>query len=88
MPYEPIRLGHLNQMLSKLREAIYEPIAQLNVKAWVTPEPVPFEERMSGQQITLSQGEHWGSYGIVPGFVLQGAFHRPVVTPRLFFYWT
>lgn len=73
MPYEPIRLGHLNQMLSKLREAIYEPIAQLNVKAWVTPEPVPFEERMSGQQITLSQGEHWGKLWDCAWFCFTGS---------------
>ncbi|MGO4731043.1 alpha-mannosidase [Paenibacillus sp. 2KB_22] len=73
MPYEPIRLGHLNQMLSKLREAIYEPIAQLNVTAWVTPEPVPFEERMSGQQITLSQGERWGKLWDCAWFCFTGS---------------
>ncbi|MGC5776828.1 alpha-mannosidase [Paenibacillus pabuli] len=73
MPYEPIRLGHLNQMLSKLREAIYEPIAKLNVTAWVTPEPVPFEERMSGQQITLSQGERWGELWDCAWFCFTGS---------------
>jgi len=73
MPYEPIRLGHLNQMLSKLREAIYEPIAKLNVTAWVTPEPVPFEERMSGQQITLSQGERWGKLWDCAWFCFTGS---------------
>ncbi|MEO2258672.1 glycoside hydrolase family 38 C-terminal domain-containing protein [Paenibacillus amylolyticus] len=73
MPYEPIRLGHLNQMLSKLREAIYEPIAKLNVTAWVTPEPVPFEERMSGQQITLSQSERWGELWDCAWFCFRGS---------------
>ncbi|MGV2885600.1 alpha-mannosidase [Paenibacillus taichungensis] len=73
MPYEPIRLGHLNQMLSKLREAIYEPIAKLNVTAWVTPEPVSFEERMSGQKITLSQGERWGELWDCAWFCFTGS---------------
>jgi alpha-mannosidase len=47
-------------MLNKLREAIYEPIAELEVTAWVTPEPVSYEERMSGTKVTLTQGEQWG----------------------------
>lgn len=74
MPYEPIRPERLKQMLNKLREAIYEPIAELEVTAWVTPEPVPYAERMSGRKVTLTQGEHWGSYGTVPGSVLQVDF--------------
>lgn len=60
MPYEPIRFERLNQMLSKLRESIYEPVANLKVTAWVTPEPVSFEERRSGKKITLSHGDRWG----------------------------
>lgn len=60
MPYEPIRFEPLKQLLSKLREAIYEPVTQLKVTAWVTPEPVSFAERMSGDKITLSPGERWG----------------------------
>ncbi|KAG2964916.1 hypothetical protein PC120_g27314, partial [Phytophthora cactorum] len=60
MPYEPIRPERLKQMLNKLREAIYEPIAELEVTAWVTPEPVSYEERMSGTKVTLTQGERWG----------------------------
>lgn len=60
MPYEPIRPERLKQMLNKLREAIYEPIAELEVTAWVTSEPVSYEERMSGTKVTLTQGEKWG----------------------------
>ncbi|EFU40482.1 glycoside hydrolase family 38 [Paenibacillus vortex V453] len=44
MPYEPIRREPLKQMLDKLREAIYKPVAELDVTAWVTPEPVTYEE--------------------------------------------
>ncbi|KZS48752.1 alpha-mannosidase [Paenibacillus glucanolyticus] len=60
MPYEPIRREPLKQMLDKLREAIYKPIAELDVTAWVTPEPVTYEERMSGTEVTLAHGERWG----------------------------
>ncbi|WP_068619819.1 alpha-mannosidase [Paenibacillus tuaregi] len=79
MPYEPIRAGHLNQMLSKLREAIYEPVAQLKVTAWVTPEPVPFEERTSGRKITLSPGEQWGELWDCAWFCFTG--HLPQLSP-------
>lgn len=60
MPYEPIRPERLKQMLYKLREAIYKPITELEVKAWVTPEPVSYESRMSGTEVTLHPGERWG----------------------------
>ncbi|MGE7057554.1 alpha-mannosidase, partial [Paenibacillus glucanolyticus] len=60
MPYEPIRREPLKQMLDKLREAIYKPVAELDVTAWVTPEPVTYEERMSGTEVTLAHGERWG----------------------------
>lgn len=77
MPYEPIRPERLKQMLNKLREAIYEPIAELEVTAWVTPEPVPYAERMSGRKVTLTQGEHWGELWDCAWFRFAGRF--PVV---------
>ncbi|WP_339296529.1 glycoside hydrolase family 38 C-terminal domain-containing protein [Paenibacillus sp. FSL W7-1279] len=61
MPYEPIRPERLKQMLNQLREAIYEPVAELEVKAWVTPEPVSFMDRMTGVPMTLVHGERWGN---------------------------
>ena len=61
MPYEPIRPERLKQMLNQLREAIYEPVAELEVKAWVTPEPVSFMDRMTGAPMTLVHGERWGN---------------------------
>ncbi|OME90803.1 MULTISPECIES: alpha-mannosidase [Paenibacillus] len=77
MPYEPIRSEHLNQMLSKLREATYEPVGKLKVTAWVTPEPVSFEERMSGKKITLSHGERWGELWDCAWFCFTGHIPQP-----------
>ncbi|MGW7158959.1 alpha-mannosidase [Paenibacillus taichungensis] len=78
MPYEPIRPERLKQMLNKLREAIYEPIAELEVTAWVTPEPVPYEERMTGTKMTLKQGEQWGELWDCAWFRFAG--NLPAVT--------
>lgn len=61
MPYEPIRPEPLKQMLNKLREAIYEPVAELDVTAWVTPEPVSYMDRKTGTKMTLVHGQRWGS---------------------------
>ncbi|MFS0869117.1 alpha-mannosidase [Paenibacillus xylanilyticus] len=60
MPYEPVRPERLKQTLNKLREAIYDPLTELEVKAWVTSEPVSYDSRMSGREVTLQQGERWG----------------------------
>lgn len=60
MPYETIRPAQLKAMVERLRNAIYDPIAELDVTAWVTPEPVPYAERMSGAPLELAPGDRWG----------------------------
>ncbi|CAM4181418.1 glycosyl hydrolase-related protein [Paenibacillus alkaliterrae] len=60
MPYETVSMEQLKSMLERLKEHIYKPLSELNVTAWVTPEPVPYEARMSGQRIELSSGDRWG----------------------------
>lgn len=60
MPYETIKPERLKDMLDGWKERIYVPIAELRVTAWITPEPVPYEERMSGRRIALTAGERWG----------------------------
>lgn len=63
MPYETqsIMLDKAKGLLSRLRDAIYVPLSPLTVNAWVTPEPVAYNERMSGTAITdLKPGDRWG----------------------------
>ncbi|WP_207229594.1 alpha-mannosidase [Ktedonosporobacter rubrisoli] len=36
------------------------PLTALQVEAWITPEPVPFAERLSGAHKELSIGQSWG----------------------------
>lgn len=50
----------LEARLRRIERAIYTPISELQVEAWVTPEPVPYAERQSGQHKVLSIGESWG----------------------------
>ncbi|WP_379146160.1 alpha-mannosidase [Paenibacillus sp. sgz500992] len=62
MPYETnsIFLKKAKAAMSQLEQSIYEPISLLAVTAWVTPEPVAYAERTSGQQIHLEPGDKWG----------------------------
>ncbi|MCL6442371.1 MAG: alpha-mannosidase [Alicyclobacillus sp.] len=61
MPYQDIHPRYLRRVLAAIQEKIYEPVASLNVTAWVTPEPVPFEARTSGTMIAnLQPGDKWG----------------------------
>lgn len=50
----------LSQLLERIEKAIYEPIAELEITAWRTKEPVPFSERKSGEGLHLKVGDKWG----------------------------
>jgi alpha-mannosidase len=45
---------------SSVEAKIYEKIAVLDVEAWVTKEPVSFEERTTGKKFKLKIDESWG----------------------------
>ncbi|REE80958.1 alpha-mannosidase [Paenibacillus taihuensis] len=60
MPYETIKFDQMRSMLGRLEEHIYRPLSTLAVTAWVTKEPVPYAERMSGRQLDVAAGVRWG----------------------------
>jgi len=62
MPYEtaPIMTGRAKHTLEKIREHIYTKVASLEVNAWRTQEPVPYERRTSGEPLALRPGDKWG----------------------------
>ncbi|WP_199616718.1 alpha-mannosidase [Paenibacillus alkalitolerans] len=61
MPYETVKPEQLKSMLNRIKEYIYAPISALDVTAWVTPEPVSYEDRMSGRKLELTPGDKWGN---------------------------
>ncbi|WP_274653185.1 alpha-mannosidase [Paenibacillus humicola] len=73
MPYETIRPEQLKAVQNRLQASIYEPVAQLAVTAWVTPEPVPYAERMSGRRVELAPGDKWGELWDCAWFHFSGA---------------
>ncbi|MCU0645355.1 MAG: alpha-mannosidase, partial [bacterium] len=50
----------LSQLLPRIGNTIYEPIADLAITAWRTKEPVPFAQRTSGDELNLKIGDNWG----------------------------
>jgi alpha-mannosidase len=60
MPYETVKLERLKMTLNQIQKHIYLPAASLEVTAYVTREPVAFNNRRSGQQIKLIPGDKWG----------------------------
>lgn len=50
----------MDALLSRIKSAIYTPVAPLEITCWRTPEPVPFAARESGVRSTVTRGQTWG----------------------------
>jgi len=62
MPFQPskIALTEIAAMLEKIEQAVYEPIGDLDIAAWTSPEPLPFGDREKGNRVVLKRGDVWG----------------------------
>ncbi len=52
---------YLDAALNLIKSAIYTPIDTLNATAWITPEPVSFDEHESGERREIAIGDSWGN---------------------------
>ncbi len=50
----------LDGALGRIHEAVYTVVDALDIRAWHTPEPVPYDRRTDGEELTLSPGDSWG----------------------------
>ncbi len=53
-------LRQLDEALLALEQAVYTPVGELEIRAWCTPEPLPFDERTRGRELALRVGDKWG----------------------------
>lgn len=61
MPYAKTQMQtQIKLAISQVHKKIYTIVGELDLTAWVTPEPVPYRERMSGLKKRLKIGEKWG----------------------------
>ena len=58
--FKPYTTQQLNYALAKIAESIYTEVAQLEIRAWCTREPLPYAQRRSGTERRLSVGDTWG----------------------------
>ncbi len=83
MPYYRRQKRHtLREVERRLRDAMYSPVGELTVEAWVTQEPVPFEERQSGKHLELKPGDKWGGLFDCAWFRFTGAVPRRLLAGR------
>ncbi|MBN1642390.1 MAG: alpha-mannosidase [Anaerolineae bacterium] len=58
--FRPYTRRHLREALRKIGEMIYYPLAPLEIEAWCTAEPLPFEDRFEGTHRSFRTGDKWG----------------------------
>ena len=77
MPY-PIKeiKQDLINTLSAIEGAVYRKIQPLQITAWKTKEPVPFEQRCCGEMKQLVTGDSWGEIWDCAWFHLEGKVPR------------
>ncbi len=58
--FTPYTVKYLDLALQAIEERVYTVVGGLEITAWRTAEPVPFEQRRSGQELRLQVGDKWG----------------------------
>ncbi|MDF2908344.1 MAG: alpha-mannosidase [Herbinix sp.] len=73
MPY-PIKeiKPELINTLSTIERAVFRKLQPLKITAWKTKEPVPFEQRCSGERMSLTIGDSWGEIWDCAWFHFEG----------------
>jgi len=46
--------------IAKIERSVYTKVSELNISAWKTKEPVSFDNRKTGEKLTLKKGDTWG----------------------------
>ena len=61
MPYYNEKIEKdAEKFITVIESKVYQKIAELETTAWITAEPVPYENRMQGKETRLSLGTRWG----------------------------
>jgi alpha-mannosidase len=60
MPYYDVTRHTLPVVLKRIKAGVHETVADLSVIMYRTPEPVPYAERLSGEEQVLQCGQSWG----------------------------
>lgn len=62
MPYNTLAMNRrIKSAFPKIEKSIYMQTSKLEVTAWITKEPVSFENRITGKETPLKPGQEWGA---------------------------
>jgi alpha-mannosidase len=59
--FTPYMKYQLDFALNLIGQAVYQPVAPLEIRAWCTREPLPYASRTQGAEHTFTVGEKWGN---------------------------
>jgi alpha-mannosidase len=82
--FTPYTKHQLDFALNLIGQAVYAPVAQLDMRAWCTREPLIYAERTQGVEHTFCVGDKWGdlfdcAWFHFTGVVPDSAIGHPVV---------
>ncbi|HEX7713148.1 MAG TPA: hypothetical protein VF531_03925 [Bacillota bacterium] len=88
MPYYiPQMKKAIDLTITRVHQAIYTPVAELRIVAWVTPAPmgreIPFASRKNGEKKLLKVGERWGNPGDYAWFEFSGEVPRAAAGKKI-----
>lgn len=58
--FTPYTRVDMDYTLRSIGQAVYTKVGELSITAWRTPEPVPYNQRTSGEELHLKIGDSWG----------------------------
>lgn len=74
---------YLRSVLETLDKKIYSSISELKVTAWCSPEPLPFQKRLSGKKKILRPGQKWGDLFDCAWFHFTGEIPKSVMGRKI-----
>jgi alpha-mannosidase len=62
MLFQPskIALTEISGMIDRIEQSIYEPLADLEIVAWTSAEPLAYADREKGNRTVFKKGDKWG----------------------------
>lgn len=73
MPYFTNDMQHeVERIIRNVKSKVYTKVAELDMTAYKTKEPVPYDEKTSGEKFTPKKGERWGELWDCAWFNLKG----------------
>lgn len=81
---ERFKADRIKGAIERIQTKIYRKVGELNAKAYVTPEPVGFADRMQGAEKDVACGESWGKHWDCAWFHFKGTLPQEVAPQSLF----